>query len=90
MAYALRIQIGKMAISSLVLTLQKPKHPILYAIASDPRIHIGNDKHQCVPLIAETKNVKESEQLIEQLQHLDGVDFVHVVRIYFEDEFQEI
>jgi hypothetical protein len=78
-----------MPISGLVVTLSDDKNEQARAIevlSADTRLTIGERQKNRLPVVAETKGVKEGSRLVRQeLLDIEGVRFVDVVTVNFED-----
>lgn len=77
-----------MTVSGLVVTLAKePERRVraLEALQRDPRIHCGDAHGLRLPVVTETTTLGEGESLFEALRDLDGVEYVDVVSVSFEE-----
>lgn len=79
----------RMPISSLVVTLDSDpnlRQRAVAALAAMSRVTLGEPYSSRLPVVVETATLAEGRQFVEQqLTHLEGVRFVDVVRIDFED-----
>lgn len=79
-----------MAISGLVITLTDDPKVRAHAIASieeHDRITVGDRQKNRLPVVLETESSREGSRLVrETLMDLEGVEFVDVVTVNFEDE----
>lgn len=79
-----------MPVSGLVITLSdeiNARRHALAAIESDERLTVGERQKNCLPVVADTESIQEGSRLVRQeLMDLDGVEFVDVVSVNFEDE----
>lgn len=77
-----------MPISGLVITLDANAAlsiTTLSALRADPRITCGVSKHRRVPIVTETRTLRESVELATAIQGLPGVTTVDVVSVDFSD-----
>lgn len=79
-----------MPISGLVVTLSDDKqqrHRAIATIDADDRLTIGERQKNRLPVVAETGTIGEGRQLMrEELLEIDGVMFVDLVTVNFEDQ----
>lgn len=77
-----------MTTSGLVLTLAEDpalRAAALAALARDSRISVGEPSGLRLPIATEEIDLAAAEALAEALGHLDGVRFVDVVFVHFEE-----
>jgi hypothetical protein len=87
-AYAL-LHHRPMPITALVLSLDEDAARRAVAVewlATDPRLTLGPLAGPKLPVVAETRDLMESEQLVEQLLEAPGVSFVDLVMVDFSEE----
>lgn len=82
------LSVRSVTTSGLVLTLADD--PVLRAAAlaelgRDPRIVVGEATGLRLPIATEASDLHAAEALAEALGHLDGVCFVDVVFVHFEE-----
>ncbi len=79
-----------MPVSGLVITLSddvSARRRVMEAIAEDERITPGECQKNRLPVVLETKTANEGSRLVRQtLMDMEGVEFVDVVTVNFEDE----
>ncbi len=78
-----------MPISGLVVTLSDDEDKsarVVATLEADARILVGERQKNRLPVVAETDTIGEGSQLVRQdLLEIDGVVFVDVVSVNFED-----
>lgn len=78
-----------MPVSGLVVTLsddEKKSAQATLALKGDSRLTIGERQKNRLPVVAETETIGEGSRLVRQeLLEVDGVIFVDVVTVNFED-----
>ena len=78
-----------MPVSSLVVTMSddpSARRALRRRLADDPRIQVGDPQRNQLPVVLETETIAEGVSMTrDELYALDGVEFVHVVRVDFED-----
>ena len=78
-----------MPVSGLVVTLsddEKKSAQATLALKVDSRLTIGERQKNRLPVVAETETIGEGSRLVRQeLLEVDGVIFVDVVTVNFED-----
>lgn len=82
-----------MPIGGLVVTLDPdPARRALAhgALASDPRLTLGEARGDRLPVVAETATLDEGEALFRQVSEVPGVIFVDVVSVDFSDQHGEV
>ena len=79
-----------MPVSGLVLTLNDDptlRSDAIAAIEADERLTIGDAQGLHLPVVAETDTIGEGKQLLrEELMDIDGVVFVKLITVNFEDQ----
>lgn len=82
------LSVASVTTSGLVLTLDEDpalRAAALAELARDPRISIGEPTGLRLPIATEASDLPAAEALAEALGHLDGVRFVDVVFVHFEE-----
>ena len=78
-----------MPISGLVITLSEDddeQAEALQVLGADKRITVGERQRNRLPVVVETKSTGEGSRLVRrELLDIDGVVFVDVVSVNFED-----
>lgn len=78
-----------MPVSSLVVTISDDpdeRREVQQTLADDSRITLGDRKRNQLPVVLETDTIAEGVSMTrDQLYEVPGVEFVHVVRVDFED-----
>lgn len=79
-----------MPVSGLVVTLsddEPEQQRALEAIEADERLTIGDRQKNRLPIVAETPSIDEGTELVrEELLDIEGVVFVDLITVNFEDE----
>jgi hypothetical protein len=76
-----------MTISALVLTLdQKNFQAAIDALRADPRLALGEQHGNRLPVVAETHDCRAGRDLYDELRDVSGVEFVDVVMVDFSEE----
>ncbi len=78
----------RMTVTGLVLTLSAEafsRGRALDALRAERRVKCGEPHGLRLPVVAETGSLSEGEDLFERLRSTEGVDFVDVVSVHFEE-----
>ena len=79
-----------MPVSGLVVTLsddEEERAGAVDTIAADERLTIGEAQKNRLPVVAETETIGEGSELMrDELLDIDGVVFVDLVTVNFEDD----
>ncbi|MGI6454123.1 MAG: hypothetical protein ACOX5R_00685 [bacterium] len=81
-----------MVISGLVLTLTNQTEmyqKTIQALNALPELIVGELQDIKLPIVMETKDKSESEDYLERIQQIPGVEFVDVVCVHFCDESEQ-
>lgn len=77
----------EMPISGLILTTRPGSEAcVLDALRAVPGVTLGEPMGSRVPLVAEAPTLRAARDLTETLMRMDGVAFVDVVSVDFQDE----
>lgn len=79
-----------MPVSGLVVTLsdeQSARQNALETIEADERLEIGDRQKNRLPVVADTESIDGGTELVrDELLDIEGVVFVDLITVNFEDE----